>query len=217
MAAIRAAAIALACVLAVSGCAARQPLPQGPTVDEVTAILDRQHEQWWNSMFPDEPMPEVEPIEFLNVLKPSTVVSDCILAAGLDGVRPTGQGISFGAMEAAEEARFNRVQFECSLRYPYDPARPDLLGIFSVDQLEYLYTDFTKRLVPCLTLQGYRVAVVPPYRTFVRDAPYLTWEPYFAIVPQPTTPQQWQRIDFVCPPPAIGFFWRPGIDYSAEQ
>lgn len=199
-----------ASTLLVSGCARQQSLPEGPPPEEVKAILDEQHEQWWTSMFPNEPMPEVEPVEYIDVRTPSTLVTDCIVAAQLEGVRVSGGRISFEAMANAQEDRFNRVQFECSLRYPYDPSRPDLLGIFSIEQLEYLYADFTKRLVPCLTVQGYRINVVPPYRTFVRNAPYLTWEPYFAIVPQPVTAQQWQRVDYSCPPPKIGFFWRPG-------
>ena len=195
-----------ASALLLSGCAQAPAIPPGPSVDEVQAILDAQNEDWWNQMFPTEPMPDTAVVRSIPPTD-TTTVNECVDAAHLEGVTVTGNGIQIDG----DTEEFNRVYFVCLQQYPVLFDENDDLGYYTTEQLDYLYTYFTDRLVPCLELLGYSVGNSPS-RASIVGATYLTWVPYYAMVPQPTTAEEWQRIDVRCPPPPFGMYWRTGID-----
>lgn len=183
--------------------------------DEALEYIDRQNAIWWNSMFPGEPVPVVEVRGYLDPLDTGSEVNDCIQAANLPGVTVGDDGgVVFGDMNSTDTRAFNRVQWECSAAYPYDVSDPESLGLYSDEQLTYLAHYFLNDLAPCLRLMGYRVEAQPSVRFIVDNGPYPQWVPYYVMKPQPTTNAEWERVDFRCPPPAIGEFYRPGLDYQ---
>ena len=192
-----------------AGCAAEPELPAGLTDAEVQEIVDAQNAQWWSDMFPDEPQPVVEPIEYTSPSSEGTQVTDCILAAEIEGVRESQGGLAFTSVDEEVNDAFSRQQFICSLQYPYDISQPEDFGYFSDEQVEYLHNYNTRRVLPCLRLLGY----------FVMDAPAASsegyyWTPYHSMSPQPTSASEWERIDQRCPPPPFGGLYRPGDDWG---
>lgn len=200
------AVVAVAASIALTtGCATAPGLPPGLTEAEVQEIVDAQNAEWWSSMFPDEPQPEVEPIEYISRSGEGTQVTDCILAAEIEGVRESQGGLTFSQSDPGVNDAFNRQQFICSLQYPFDIAQPEEFWFFSDDQLEYLDNYNVQRLVPCLRLLGYEVV-----EDVLASGDEYYWSPYYSMRPQPTTVNEWERIDLRCPPPPIGTLYRPG-------
>lgn len=211
----RAAVAAVASVLLLAGCAQPPALPTGLTDDEVTAIFAEQNAQWWMTIYPDEPLPVVERVEYINPFE-STEIVECIIAAHVPGVVADGGGFAFQPTDPVVERLYALAQYTCSMKYPYDPAFAEQLGLYSDAQLEYLYAYFTERLEPCLKSIGARVYLHPTREEFLANAPYLSWNPYDAIE-QPNTAEEWQQLDYRCPPPPIGFFWRAGVHYNTDS
>lgn len=207
----RAIAAVVASVLLLAGCAQTPVAPAGLTADEVTAILAEQNAVWWTSVYPEEPPPNVEVVEYVNPYE-STEIIDCILAAHVPGVVADGGGFTFQPTDPVVERLYALAQYTCSMKYPYDPAFAEQMGLYSDEQLEYLYAYFTERLEPCLTANGERVYVHPTREEFLANAPYLSWSPYDAIE-QRETPEEWAQLDFRCPPPSVAYLWRSGVNY----
>lgn len=200
------AAVALAAsTVLMAGCATEPTLPPGLTPEEAQEVVDSENAQWWSSMFPGEPQPVIEPIEYLGPNNEGTQVTDCILAANLEGVEESQGGITFTDSDPVVNDAFNRQQFICFLQYPRDMSNPEDQGYFSDEQLEYLHDYNTQRLVPCLRLLGYAVLG----DTDSSGDEYY-WSPYYSMQPQPTTASEWKRVDRSCPPPPIGALYRPG-------
>lgn len=195
----------VASTVLMTGCAPAPELPRGLTDAEVQEIVDAQNAQWWAEMFPNEPQPAVEPIEYITPSNDGTQITDCILEAQLEGVRESQGGVNFSDPDPIVNDAFNRQQFICVLQYPFDISQPEDFGYFSEGQLEYLDNYNTQRLVPCLRLLGYGVL---DDSGASGDGYY--WSPYYSMRPQPTTASEWKRIDRSCLPPPIGALYRPG-------
>jgi hypothetical protein len=194
--------IALAASVAVlSGCASAPHLPPGPTPAQVKATVAEYNEAWWRSIAPDEPMPVVDPVEYLAPDDDGHQITDCIVKAQLPGIM-SEEYTYFGITTPAAVRGYEKVQFVCSMMYPPDLSHPEELGILSPEQLDYLYEYFTTRLAPCMELLGYQVTGTPTHDEFVnRD--FLAWAPYYAMTPQPHSTIEWRRFDLRCPPPPI--------------
>lgn len=210
----RIALLLVASVLLLGGCAQPEPLPEGLTSAEVDSYQHEQSELWWNSMFPGEPMPVVEARGYVDPASESSEITDCILAAGLPGLQEHNGSIVQGDMNSTETRASNRLQWECAAAYPYRSDDPEALGLYSDAQLAYLGTYFIDTLAPCLKLMGYRLDAVPTVKFIVDNGPYPQWVPYYVMKPTPETAGEWALVDYRCPPPRIGTFWRPGLDYQ---
>lgn len=192
---------AAASVLLLAACAPEAALPAPLTQAEAQKIMDEQNRQWWSSMFPDEPMPVVEPIEYLDIDDPGTRPMDCLQEAGVTDADfgPSG--------DAASMAAANRAQFVCSMEYPYDLSDPARLGMLSEAQLEWIWNYNQQRLVPCLQLLGYRV--FNKVGEFPAGGRNTYWNPYEGMFPAPESNEEYARMDFRCPPAPIGENYRP--------
>ena len=207
--AVRLGWVALAAsVLLLAGCAPAPDLPAPITYAEAKKRAYERNVDWWQSMFPDEPMPEVEPIEFLDPGEPSTKVIDCIRDAGFENLT---EDVDIGTAIGGRADDLNRVQFVCALQYPYDLSDPENLsdlGMLSDDQLAWIWEYNRSRLVPCLRMLGYRVDS--------RDGEYVPgnedlWIPYFDMTPLPQTEGEWARLNLRCPPSPVGPVIQPGL------
>lgn len=196
--------VALAASVALlAGCSAAPQLPPPLTKAEAEELVDQQNAAWWNSMFPDEPMPTARVVAYLDPHDPGTAITDSLISANVDT-------ISMGTDAAANDA-FNRAMFVCSLRFPYDLSDPEDFGMLSEAQRAWLWSYNQSRLVPCLQSLGYLIE----NRTGdfdARDAYHSDWWPYFDIQPIPQDEGEWARIDLRCPPPPIGQTYRPTVD-----
>lgn len=190
-----------------AGCAPEPELPRPMTPDELAATIELTNRGWWESMFPDEPMPEVEPVAYLGVGDPAAVIDECVLNANLPGVTASdGGGFSFDSSSVEAMDAFNRQYFICAMSYPTDYSDVDLeeMGWLGQGQLGWMYDYLTERSAPCLALLGYRIPAPPEREEYV--AGYYTrgaWNPYFQATPFIDEPD-WPIIDYRCPPPPIG-------------
>ena len=199
-------AVALAASLALlAGCTPAPQLPAPITPAEAKERIAEQNRGWWESMFPDEPMPVVEPVAYLNIDDPGTAANDCLRDAGIDGLVFGTDGswsIANGSASTMEEV--SRAQFICAMKYPYDFSDPAALGMLSDDELAWIWKYNQTRLVPCLQLLGFTV--------INRTGGYAEgsyWIPYYEMAPIPRSNEEWERIDLRCPPSPVGPLFRP--------
>lgn len=196
-----AAALALAASLAVlAGCTPAPELPAPLTPEEAQRQMDAQRDDWWDSMFPGEPMPDIEPVSYIDALDPGTQIVDCIRDAALPGLTAFDGGWSYGSSGDAEADRLVQLTlFTCAQQYPYDVSDPAAIGMLSEAQFAWI-SDFDRaRLIPCLRMLGYYVPAQA-------ESGYGSL--YDSMSPQPTTTEEWAHIDFRCPPSPIGPLWR---------
>jgi len=204
----RVVALALgASVLVLAGCAPAFEAPPAITYAEVKKLVHEQNLEWWNSMFPDEPMPQVDPIEYVDP-ESSTgeEVTDCLRDADLDGISIANDGSWSATGTSTEQMEdMNRAQFVCAMQYPYDIRDPEQIGYLSDEQTAWIWSYNRERLVPCLQLMGYSVVN--------RSSGYVAgsneyWSPYFDIWQQ-LKKSDWDLVDARCPQSPVGPDWRP--------
>lgn len=199
-------------VALLAGCTAAPELPAPLTKAEAEELIDQQNAAWWNSMFPDEPMPTARVVAYLDPRDPGTAINDCLISADIDGLAVGADGSwNMTKVDAATNELLNRAMFVCSLRFPYDLSDPEDFGMLSDAQRAWIWSYNQNRLVPCLQSLGY----VIENRTGdfdARDSYHSDWWPYFDIQPVPQDEGEWARIDLRCPPPPIGQTYRPTVD-----
>ena len=192
------------CVLA--GCAPAPEMPTPITQAEAQRKVDENMTSWWESMFPDQPMPVVEPIADIEPGDPDLRASDCI--AELDG---DGAAIgSYVSGDLTAEQGSNLASFVCSQKYPTDLSDPAMLGMLSEEELAWIWSYNQSRLVPCLQLLGYTVA---QHEGAYGDGNRGWWIPYYEMSPIPLSDEEWDAIDRRCPPSPVG----PPLNYRPTQ
>jgi hypothetical protein len=199
-------AAALACVVLLAGCTPAPALPSGLTTAEVLEIRAAENVQWWFAMFPNEPMPEIEPIAEVALADADAVRSECALAALPPGAVTEEGDANF--LDGTGATVLDRAYFQCVLLYPLELEDPTEAGYLSQAQLSWLYDYYETRLVPCLQLAGFVVGAQPEREWFV-DSVYGSWSPYYAMSPTPSTSSGWAQLDLRCPPPPFGAEYRP--------
>jgi hypothetical protein len=193
--------VAALCVL-LAGCSAGRAVPPGLSPDEVQRLIDEQNALWWNEMFPGEPQPVVEPIDYVEPGSSYVQSQKCIIDANIQGVRAQEDGgLSFASDSTAAQDAFNRANYICTLSYPSDVSDPEALGYYSDEQLDYLDDYYRERLTPCLRLLGFEV---PDRLAGGLGQSNFAMPPYWIMTPQPQTDAEWSMIDLRCPPPPIG-------------
>jgi len=188
-----------AAVLVLSGCAAPDPVPPGLTQGQVKALMADQETALWQALFPDEPQPVIDVVEYVPESSLASTLQRCLLDADLEGVDVSlGNSVSFASEDPGAGAAFDLQQYTCQAQYPVDMFdHPEDFGLFSEAQLQYLRDYYESRLEPCLALLGYEVATET-------DPAVVFSSPYFALVPSPQGSAEWERINAACPPPPIG-------------
>ena len=194
-----------ASVLLLTACAPVVELPPPITQAEVKRMMAEGNQQWWQSMFPDEAMPVVDPVEFVDPREPADKAMDCLRAADLEGISFTENGWSTTGNSQAQNDEVNRAMFVCQMQYPYDISDPSALGYVSDEQARWLWYFHRDRLVPCLQMLGYTVTTHPEQYT---DGSMSVIPPYYEMYPRPAD-EDWALIDFRCPPSPVGPDYRP--------
>lgn len=192
-----------ASVALLAGCAPAPELPAALTQAEIKERIAEHNALWWESMFPGQRQPDVDPIEYVSPTVAVRKTEECMHNADIEGLLfgPDGSWIYLGDDPGGNE-QVNRVYFICSLEYPI---ALDQAGLLSDEQLEWIYDYNKQRLVPCLQLLGY---TVPNRTTDFAPGTNDYWIPYYDIYPQPSA-DEWARIDLRCPPSPVGPLYRP--------
>ena len=198
--------IALSAAL-LTGCTPAPTMPQPMSADEIQTVLDARNADWWRSISPTEPMPDIEPIRTIAESDSAAIITECAQAA-----LPPGAAADLRDSETTSTTgtALDRAYFRCTLQYPVEIPDPARWGLYSPEQLTWLYDYYETRLIPCLRLAGYLVGTIPQREDFV-DSIFGHWSPYYAMSPQPDTASEWVRIDLRCPPPPFGDEDRPGV------
>lgn len=200
-------ALALAVSILLTGCSLYRPLPESVSPDEARAMYEEERRIYWRQIAPGEPYPEVEVKQVVDEEEGWEAIVRCVGEMGLPGVTTSGGGIQ--SQDPATAADVERAIFLCNAAYPVvDFDVPAELGYLSTAELEYLWTYFTRYLVPCMELHGYDPAGPPSRETFV-GSDFLIWSPYAELARQPISAEDWRRLDAECAPPPMGDLWRP--------
>jgi hypothetical protein len=134
-------------------------------------------------------------------------VTVCMRDAGFDNYNATAASFVRGGdaeVTPLEEATLNN----CLTQVQVDPVD---MNILSREQLNYIYSYFERRLVPCLAAHGITVTDLPTREKFLSmifiddEFGYAPWSPYEGFSSSP------QRIFDDCPPSP------PGYAYALED
>ncbi len=197
--------VALAASVALlAGCTTPPPLPAPLTAAEKADLAAQNRADWWNSMFPDEPQPAIEPVAYLTADSDGTQIMQCMKDQHIEGMVFSENSWTYASTAPYGQDLANRAMFVCDAQYPMDPS---LVGYLSDAEMEWNYNYNQKRLVPCLHLMGYTVANrTGEYAKGSNDY----WVPYYEMTPMPTA-QEWKIVDLKCPPSPVGsdLLYRP--------
>jgi hypothetical protein len=179
--------------------------------------MEQQNANWWNSMFPGEPRPVVEPISYDAYEVQAPRVAECMRAAAIPGVDVQSNGqYNFDPTDPEVMDAFNRQLYICSMTYPgeFDFDAPEEQGYFSPEQLEYIYDYVVERTMPCLRMLGYGIPEPPTRGEFVETFYTSGYSlPYYEVTPALVDVEVWERVLRECPPPPIGEWYFPSTSY----
>lgn len=196
-----------ASILLLAGCAAAPAKPPpGLTDTELAALSRAQSDARWDALrLPSAYQePEVTVVSYTTGDTWSITQVQCLNKAGLAAREVSGgfavDAYRIGAPQGDTPFAVAIAIWTCQARFPRDVR---LSGYLTDDQVLYMYDFFTKRLAPCLALQGYEVAQAPPrdsYLEMVRRGVY--WNPYYSRTEHPhgSTQKQLDTPDLRCAP-----------------
>ncbi len=162
----------LAVVLA--GCSPVSALPPEPSGAELEALIALELDFQWQfvGLTPDTARPAVDRIRIVSMEEAEAVHKQCLLDAGYENVRVN---TTFGADRDERLAIYT-----CSAQYPTPPST---FGLFSEQQLDFLYDYFTRVTVPCLEANGVPVPEIPSREAFGTPSTQVkqVWIPYYSV------------------------------------
>jgi len=193
----------LLAVLGLAGCGTSPPEPEPLTAEQVEEIRVEQAEEWWDSVQPDVPMPEVDLIAVLPPQEAEQRRSQCLDDANLPGVtvHEDGSWSNEGQPGDPTFMAAHEQMWVCAQQY-----RPEgeLDYLLSPSQLEWLYDFYVLRYQPCVATLGHELVNFPSRYVFVGNpGGYSAWVPHdFSLEPRPT-PEGWELIAKRCPLPEM--------------
>ncbi len=174
--------LALATLLLVmlSGCVPTRALPAPPIGAELDELIAAELDLQWQyvGLTPDSPRPTVERIRIVVGAEAEAVHNQCMIDAGYDEYG-TDTSTYFGA------SNFERLAlYTCAAQYPVPPSA---LGLFSVEQLDFLYDYYETSAVPCLKASNVPVDEIPSREEYLNPPPgqFFAWSPYGALRGEP--------------------------------
>jgi hypothetical protein len=177
---VRRAGVALALILALTGCSTVAAPAPGLSADEKDAVRRQQTEGLWaaTGLNPDH-RPASPPVTVVSVQDWAPAYVACMNAAGLDNytVAPEG-GVRIVDLElAAERTALERLSdYLCRMSFEVEGQFDHR---YNGAQIDYLYDYFRESLVPCLAVEGFEVSSVPTRGEFARGIG--SWHPYLAL------------------------------------
>lgn len=202
--------------LGLVGCGTPAPEPQPLTTEQVEAIRSAHAEEWWNSVQPDVPMPDVDVIGVYPPGEAFELRRQCLETANLPGVTVTDDG-GWSIQGEPGDPAFTAADAQvwvCAQQYRAEGETDHLL---SPSQLEWLYDFYVLRYRPCVATMGHELLNFPSREVFLGSSVgYATWIPHdFSVEPVPT-PEGWALIAQRCPlPEMLESYGLPG--YAVEE
>jgi hypothetical protein len=162
--------------IALAGCTPTRSVPPQASGSELQQLVDDERalfRQWYLYLVNAPPDPPVIPVE--RVIAPSetqAVYGSCMDAAGYPNYGEPGATV---AVEQSTDGQL--ALYICVSQFPVEPSA---FGIFSRDQLDYLYDYYQQSLIPCLAASGHDVIDIPVRAEFLRRDPaqLYAWSPY---------------------------------------
>ena len=193
-----------------AGCVSPAPPPPPPTQEEIDAVIEAQAQIWWDSMATGTTMPDIEIIERLPLEEAIARQTQCLDDANLPGVTVRGPG-EWMYDAPQEDPVGNAAQVQWWLCTQLWPAEDNFDWMLSEQQLDWLYSFYLKRFVPCLRVVGFEPVDFPSREVFVEGNGSPIWIPYeFFVTPTPT-PTEWDLIAQRCPlPDMLADYGLPG-------
>lgn len=206
-----------ASLLLLAGCAAA-PAGQPPSLTDagLAALSKADSDARWQALrLPSTYQEPVVPVVAYTTGDTWSITQvQCLSDAGLAAREVSGgfavDGFRIGAPQGNTPFSVAIAMWQCQAQYPRDVR---LSGYITDEQVLYMYDFFTKRLAPCLALQGYDVPAPPArdgYLETVRRGVY--WDPYYTATGHPivATQEQLTALDLKCSAlPADYWAFRP--------
>lgn len=191
-------ALAVAGLVALTGCSAENPSPD--LSDAELSLIEEQTQELAESMGIDNP-PSVQIERVITLDEWAETIASCMQEDGFEVSASTdGEGIEFPPNQnAALRASLNEGQFVCEARYPVHPSYYEPL---SDAQLRDLYAYQWGTLVQCLEERGLTVDATAPSETaFIESEGSIS--PYGSVnIP----PEEMAVINRECPQAPDGLY-----------
>ena len=189
-----------ASLMLLAGCAVGAPPSLELTASERADFTAQRNDLRWERFFADRDdvvRPTVEVVRYVRPEGVNRLWAGCVNDAGFEEVREYGDGISFG-VDASEVDAAYLAFYRCTAQYPIEPTA---VGYLSQRQLGNLYDYYATRLIPCLALAGYPVALDGTRDQFVALGVDGQEPNPYALLEVPSG-AAWRALDLRCPPPS---------------
>jgi hypothetical protein len=201
-------------VLVLAGCA---PTPSGdtpnPTTSTSTMVISGsdvnpqqpgEEFEEWKSFLADRFRLENPPqdVEFERYTSPdeyAAVMVPCLTEQGIPARSLPDGGVTIGEMPEDQWILANEAMYRCLVRFPTHPRYTEPP---TEDQIRLIYEYWTGELAECLENEGYPVSQPPTFPVFLASygaSGVEQWHPYPEDDPRLQDPDEWYRLNEVCP------------------
>lgn len=188
-----------------AGCAQQVPRVQVHQLSKVErARLERTYlmSEWakLEEKYPKVVKPQVKLQRYVSLDEWAVEDAKCLSSLGFPATVNVDGGVS-GAISPSQHEAEAVAQYACDVEFPLDPRfnRP-----LNDSQLQYLYSYFTGKLIPCLKKAGYSIRTPPSLQTF--EDQYSTdknWSPYDDVSVSGVV---WSNLNQKCPQSPSGLY-----------
>jgi len=123
----------------------------------------------------------------------------CLTQQGIPARALPDGGVSFGDIPPEQALAQHEAMYRCHVRFPTHPLFAEPLDD---DQLRRLYDYLVNDLTACLKDEGYTTAAPPTVETFIASYSHPeadVWSPYPIDDPRLEQPEEWYRLNQICP------------------
>lgn len=189
-----------ACLMLLAGCAVGTPASLELTASERADFAAQRNDLRWERFFADRDdviRPAVEVVRYVSPERANRMWAGCVNNAGFEEVHEYGDSISFG-VDASEVDAAYLAFYRCTAQYPIEPTA---VGYLSQRQLGNLFDYYANRLIPCLALAGYPVALDGTREQFIALGVDGREPNPYDVIDVPSS-AAWRSLDLRCPPPS---------------
>lgn len=147
----------------------------------------------------DDPPEDVAFERYISPEEYATVMVPCLTEQGIPVRALADGGIAFDDIPPEQALLQAEAMYRCDVRFPTHPLFAEPLDD---EQLRRLYGYLVGDLTACLEAEGYASSPPPTVETFIAsysDPNAEVWTPYPVDDPRLQQPEEWDRLNEICP------------------
>jgi hypothetical protein len=147
----------------------------------------------------DDPPQDVAFERYISPEQYATVMVPCLTEQGIPVRALADGGIAFDDIPQEQALLQAEAMYRCDVRFPTHPLFAEPLDD---EQLRRLYDYLVNDLTACLENEGYASSSPPTIETFIAsysDPNAEVWTPFPVDDPQLQQPEEWDRLNEICP------------------